>query len=197
MSQNLLSAWVPPLASLAHSYLISSQRIVLSHMSQFHSLTFNVSPKPVSAQVLAIWEVLSLSGRIEIEKTFYNSKLPVLSGFGSKDVILLFLFPSQAVTNKRNLNEKICETVSDLPWGASFSVRGWSSYSCTASGLHLSAPRLSVPRCSVLLCSERRGSVLTSACLDSKRLDSERRCSVLLCVELLCSGFLWRDSSWA
>lgn len=166
-------------------------------MSQFHSLTFNVSPKPVSAQVLAIWEVFSLSGRVEIEKTFYNSKLPISLGFGSEDVILLFLFPSQAITNKRNLNEKICENVSDLPWGTSFSVRGWFSYSCVASGLHLSELRFSEPRCSGLLCSDRLGSALTSERLDSKRLDSVRRCSVLLCVALLCSGFLWRDSSWA
>lgn len=62
----------------------------------FHSLSFTVSPKSISAQVLAIQEGFSLSGRVQLEKTNnLQFKTSHIVRFGVRGVILLF-FPSQA-----------------------------------------------------------------------------------------------------
>lgn len=90
---------------------------LISHISQFHSLGFHVSPKLISAQALTIQEGFSLSGRGQLEKTIpLQFKASHIVGAWVQDSHCIFFFPSHIfTTTERNLNEKICENVSDLP----------------------------------------------------------------------------------
>ena len=106
-------------------HLVSSQRTSLSETSQFPSFSFNVSPQ--ISECLSVGHPLGGFSlwKAAVRENTLHFKASHIVGVWSQGChfTISFFYPSQAfITNKRNLSEKLCENVSDLPWSTDFSA---------------------------------------------------------------------------